>query len=327
MKNLTKKQCIIIAICCIATLIFVAVMEYYFGHNPNGWKQKATNVFAIPNLEQGFIPQGLCYDDLQDVYFLSGYMKDGSDSRIYVVDTQNGKTKYFTINCQDTFFETGHFGGISAFGENLFVASDGCVLTIKIVDVTNAKNKSKVDVQNVMKTPTGADFCFAQADGLWVGEFYRKNKYETDPSHHIKISDTETNHAITVFYNYDNLSESGLCLIPSKAISIPDQVQGMSILDDGKIVLSSSWSLADSKIFVYKSTLENPIQTLTINQNQIPLQILSNQDVYKTITAPCMAEGIVCKDNCVQILFESACSKYKYFTRNRIKYVQSINFD
>lgn len=326
MKKLSKKQNILIAVCCVVALLFVAVMEYYFGHNPNNWSKISTNVFSIPDLAEGFVPQGLCYDDIQDVYFVSGYMKNKTASRIYMIDLNSNQKKYVTISCQNNEFEVGHFGGISAHGEYLFVASDGYILTINMIDIANAKNKTEVDVQNLMKTFTGADFCFAQTDGLWVGEFYRKNKYETDTTHHVKISDLETNHSVALFFPYDNLSQSGLSN-PTKAISLPDQVQGMSILDDGRIVLSTSWSLADSKIFVYKNTLSLPDQTITIDQSTLTLQILCKNDLQKTITAPCMAEGIVCKDGTIQILFESACNKYKFVTRNRIKHVQSINID
>jgi len=325
MKKLSKSNIIILAVCCVVVLLVVAVCEYYFGHNPGNWNKISTNVFEIPDLQQGFIPQGLCLDQAQQKYFVSGYMKDGSPSRIYVIDNQTNQKKYFTLSSQD--FEKGHFGGISAFGDFVFVASDKYVLTLSATDIANVKDGEKVQVQNSLLTPTGADFCFAQNDGLWVGEFYRAKKYETDPSHYVKINDQETNHSVAIFYPYDNLAQSGLSHTPTKALSIPDQVQGMSILSDGRIVLSSSWSLADSKIYIFGTERAQENVSLALDEAQIPMEILSKQDIQKTITAPCMAEGIVCKDNDLQILFESACNKYKFFTRNRIRHVQSVKID
>lgn len=325
MKKLSKSNIIIIVVCCIVAFLTLAVCEYYFGHNPSNWNKISTNVFEIPDLKQGFIPQGLCFDEMQEKYFVSGYMKDGSPSRIYVIDNQTNQKKYFTLSSQD--FESGHFGGISTHGDFVFVASDKHVLTLSANDIANVKNGEKVQVQNSLLTPTGADFCFAQNDGLWVGEFYRAKKYETDPTHYVEISEKETNHSVAIFYPYDNLAQSGLSAVATKALSIPDQVQGMSVLPDGRIVLSSSWSLADSKIYIFGTERSQENTTLALGETQVPMEVLSKQDIQKTIVAPCMAEGIVCKDNNLQILFESACNKYKFFTRNRIRHVQSIKID
>ena len=44
----------------------------------------------------------------------------------------------------------------------------------------------------------------------------------------------------------------------------------------------------------------------------------------KTIKAPCMSEEIAVKDDRLFILFENACNKYRYFTRNNFKTAYSI---
>ena len=50
----------------------------YFAHS--------SPAFNIPDLDTGFIPQGLAYDHGTEKLFLSGYMYNGIASPIYVAD-------------------------------------------------------------------------------------------------------------------------------------------------------------------------------------------------------------------------------------------------
>lgn len=40
-----------------------------------------------------------------------------------------------------------------------------------------------------------------------------------------------------------------------------------------------------------------------------------------------MSEEIAIKDNSLYVLFENACNKYKYFTRDNLEYVFSLDLD
>lgn len=294
---------------------------------PFDWGAVATDLFAVPALEQGFVPQGLGYDDAEGLYFISGYMDDGSASRIYVIDAETGAFKYFTVECEQSSIVCGHFGGVAVAENCVFVATDGCVVVLGLANAYAVENGGAVAVVDVVETVTNADFCCVDNGGLWVGEFYYPAVYETDITHGFKISDEEQNRAIAVFYPFDESLPTALAMKPTKAMSLPSQVQGMSVLGDGRVIISASRGVfqnSKANIYVNSCFLE---ETIVINGEELPLRVLCNDNMQKSIIAPCMMEGIVCKDNKLVALFESGANKYKFLARQITKNVQSVPLD
>ncbi len=296
----------------------------------NMWSQVAANAFEIPDLNEGFIPQGLCYDEEQDAFLLSGYMADGSDSRIYVVDAAQNRHRYFTLSVDGGTVDggvlsRGHFGGIATAGAWGYIATNGCVLRFSLETAHGAKNGGSVPTQAVVQTSTCADFCCADENGLWVGEYYYPYLFETDPTHHVTVSATETNYALAVFYPFDNASETGLAATPMRALSLPKLVQGMAVLNDGRVLLSMSNIYAESKINLYSDYKLLEQNEIVVDGATLPLQVLSSGNLQTTITAPPMSEGIVCRDGKLFVLFESAATKYSFLGGDKIDHVQSAN--
>ena len=92
-----------------------------------------------------------------------------------------------------------------------------------------------------------------------------------------------------------------------------------------KIVISTSYSLPNSHLYVYKNVLNTTTdKSFDFDGTEIPLYILDKQDILKDIEAPCMSEEIVCKDGRVFVLFENACKKYGAVTREQLKNVINI---
>ena len=323
-KTFAKKRIISLsAIILILVLLVGAVCIYYFGKKYDFYNYSQTEV-KIPGLNDGFIPQGLCTIDGTSGYLISGYMKDtNSPSRVYYVN-KDGISKYVLIDTLSTNLNNGHFGGVAMYDEMVYLVSDGYLFNFSLSNILNAQNGDIIISLNFYETKINTDFCYARDGILYIGEFYKPKKYEVDKTHYVKISDTETNHGITLCYNIDTSKDSGLAdTKPIKAISVPDQAQGMCITDSGKYVISTSYSLPDSLIYIYNTPSLSP-NKITINGNDLDLYVLSTDILDKTIVAPCMSEGIDYENGRVHILFENACVKYKFFTRTREKNVQSI---
>lgn len=325
MTKTTKKKGIIslCSIILIVALLIGVVLIYYFGKKYDFYNYSTAEV-QIPGLNDGFIPQGLCNVDNTNGYIISGYMKDNKkDSRIYYVN-KDGTCKYVTVDTLDTNLNSGHFGGVAMYENMVWLVSDGYLFNFNLESIVNAENSTTVTTISIFNTQINTDFCYAKDGLLYIGEFYKPKKYEVDKSHYVKISDTETNHGITLCYNIDTNKSNGLAsTTPIKAISVPDQAQGMCVTDSGKYVISTSYSLPDSLIYVY-NTPQIAQNKITINGNELDLYVLSNDILEKSIIAPCMSEGIDYENGRVHILFENACKKYKFFTRVREKNVQSI---
>lgn len=277
---------------------------------------------AIPGLKEGIAPQGLCPVESEEYEFaMSGYMVDGSASRVYLIGED--KSKFVTLKEGGEDVKT-HFGGITAHGGYLIVASGTELLRVELSAALGAEDGAAVTVYDKFSTGIQNAFCYCDGEKLYAGEFYRAGNYETPKDHRITV-DGETNYAFVYEYAADASKEGGVVSrIPEKVISVRAQVQGIAVCDGG-IVLSTSYGLPDSRIFTYENILDGaPSGTATVSGKEVPLYRLDRTNLKSTLTAPCMSEELFVKDGRVYILFESLCKKYKYFVRTQIDRIVSL---
>ena len=270
-----------------------------------------TNVAINEGLGSGYIPQGITkvnYDN-SDYYLTSGYMSNGSASRIYVID----KDGYYYVNIFDlegNLYDT-HFGGIAYYNEMVYISTDSEVYIISFLDILSSKEDKQVEAIDVVKTRTAASFmCINQQHNLlYVGEFNNGKEYQTN--HEEKVNDGKnTYYAYVDVYEASSFSNDSDILY---TYAIRDKVQGFAISDD-KIVLSTSFGLASSYFYVYD---------IPSNFDKENVYYLDDRYLTKTIKGPAMAEGITYdyNDDKFITLFESASNKYffgKLFFANKI---------
>ena len=230
-----------------------------------------TKESKTPGLNQGFIPQGLTFFDN---HFVSvGYMTDYSASRIYSVD--NGF---------------------------LYLANEGNSLYKFSSDLLKQESGTIIDIGKPVKVNTNTSFIYGKDNYLYIGEFHKPEFYEC--SNRIEHNG-KTNYAIVEKYDISDFST------PLETYSIPEQIQGFCIKDDGTVILSSSWGISSSKFYVYEPKDVIKIQ----DYNNSATYFLG--DATKTIKAPAMSEDLdifVNKDGKEKIItiFESASNKYFY---------------
>ena len=91
--------------------------------------QHAETGFVIPGLAEGLIPQGICYDEANEVYLISGYYEDDTPSRICVVGRDGALQKSVGLitpggkaikACETVYTTKG--------GHKLYARADGYVL-------------------------------------------------------------------------------------------------------------------------------------------------------------------------------------------------------
>lgn len=320
------KKITAITLACVFAVLSIVMLFWYFGESYGDFYKIANKEFNIPGLSEGFTPQGLCYENTTNSFMVSGYMKNGSASRIYVVDAKTYKSKgYFTLFDSNGKDYVGHAGGIATDGNSVWVCGDGNVVRFSMSQIRNFSNRAKIDILDSFDVLNGADFVTVQQNHLWVGEFHRDGKYDTQNSHHVETSDGTTNKAISFCFKIDSTKEFGLVEnSPIKALSTPSLVQGIEFVNQ-QIVLSTSYSLAKSQILVYENILSKDADKQFIYDDvSIPLYVLENDDLIKQIEAPCMSEEIVYAYGRLYIMFESACSKYNFITRESLRHSYSI---
>lgn len=322
-----RKLPMIISLSVVGVIVLTLLIYYFGAFYPtfNGLGKKKE--FDVPGLEEGFIPQGLDYFEQDDIFLVSGYMNDGSASRIYVVDKKTGVVVK-QLSCVKSGADyTGHSGGIATDGKFVWLVGDKKVETLLYSDITNANTGEKIEIKSTIEMGNGCDFVDVYNNKLVVGEFYRAGKYDTPQTHHIKVSDTETTHSVAYVYNIDDSTASGMGGLVF-AISLPDQAQGIGFVgtsEGERIVISTSWSISNSELKVFENPLNKETsKQISIKDKSVPLYELNSNNLSKTISAPAMSEELTVVDGRLFIMFESACKKYKFVNRTRTKSVLSI---
>ena len=301
----------------------------------NGFFSNADAEYPIPGLGDGFVPQGLAYIEENDAYLQCGYMADGvSASRIYLTNAENSKS--IELYTSDNTPYTGHTGGITQYGNFVWLANDGegednCVWVISLAEILAAENGGKVTLKTKFYPETRSAYCYADGDYLWVGEFRDDEKYPTAESHRFEVSGG-TNYALVCAYRLDNSTEYGIAIsdnavIPEFALSITDMVQGFTRTNDGGFVLSTSYGLNLSHLLFYNNTTADEADgSITVSGCEVPVYFLDSNNLSKDVTMPPMSEEICNKDGKIYVTFESASQKYIFgnFTRGRHVYSYCI---
>lgn len=275
---------------------FVLYSEYY---------SIETDVCENPGLSDGFVCQGICISEENEKILVSGYMKDHSASRVYITDLDDN-SYYVSLYIGEKAFD-GHAGGIATYKDKVYIASEDTVYTLSLADLLGAKNADTIDMGEGVEVNNEASFIYADDNYVYVGEFHDGEAYVTD--HPYETLDGKF-FAIVSRYSHDDLTK------PDKIYSIRNKVQGICFTPDGKVVLSTSYGLADSVYYVYDES-EAIDSGLTLDG--APVFYLNG--CKREVKGPAMAEGLDYYNGKIITLTESASDKYiygKFFFANKI---------
>ena len=267
--------------------------------------------FVIPWSNKGYIAQGITYDEASGNFYLTGYMKDGSASPIFVVNKKSRRlvTAVRMANPEGTPY-TGHAGGLTLFEDKIYVAgsSDGCFYVFEKSALDNAKKNASLSYTEVLDLKNAGDlvkisFCTTRDGLIFAGEFYRDPQYLLPHEHQVQ-TESALQHALAVGFKPDGATAKA-----TVAYSIPDEVQGMCFGDDG-IYLTTSWGLGKSKVYKYSYANISQSGTKQVCGKNVPLFVLTQQNATAIYTLPPMAEEIEFADGRFYINNESASNKY-----------------
>lgn len=263
------------------------------------------NVCKNPGLNDGFVCQGIAANEANNVFIVSGYMKDHSASRLYITD-KNNESYFVSLSSNGKAFK-GHAGGVATTGDNIYLASGDTIYTFSLSEVLNSENGAIIDIGGGIEVNNQASFVYTDETHLYVGEFHDGENYITE--HPYQTNDGKY-YAIISRYPLNDLTT------PNKIYSIRNKVQGACFTPDGKVVLSTSYGLTSSVFYVYnEADAVDSGQTL----DGAPVYYLNN--CLNEIKGPAMSEDLDYYDGKVITLFESACNKYifgKFFFANKI---------
>ena len=265
-----------------------------------------TDICKNPGLNDGFVCQGIAVSEENGVILVCGYMKDKSNSRIYVTDFESNS--YYVELTRDGEKYTGHAGGLAITGDTVYIANAKKIYSFPLESVLSASNGDIVDIGSGTKVNTNASFVYTDEEYLYVGEFHDGGKYV------IKNHEHETaegiHYAICTKYSLNDLNT------PVAVYTLRNNVQGVCFTPQGQVVLSTSYGLTDTVYYVYD--LVNATDS-GLTFDGAPVYYLDNLE--KEIHGPAMGEDLDFYDGKIITLTESASQKYifgKFFGATKI---------
>lgn len=279
--------------------------------------------FTVPGLFQGIIPQGMCYDEINNVYLITGYYEDEAlPSMIMKIDGINGSLKsYHSLKNTEGKDFYGHVGGIAVSQNTVYVVNSGECYTLPLTDITTVKANTPLQFNGKFKLNTAGSFACIHNNILWTGDFLESDEEEKE-----KITNITTLPTGETFYAYcegyilqdglpstDKINKASNGYIPDYLIAIPEQVQGIAFTKTDKIIFSTSYGRKNnSKLLLFDDVLvTEKVGTKEIEGKQVDLYACSNNMLISTIEAPPMSEGLAETPDGIYLLFESGAAKYR----------------
>lgn len=269
----------------------------------------------VPGLDDGFIPQGICFVENLGVFAISGYMPNDTNgnkqySRIYLVNPETNESKMFVI---DGF--TGHAGGIASNGNDVWVSSGGSSSTNGKIyhfttDMFKGESGSAVNYDGYFSVPVKGSVLYCDGEKLWVSEFYNNDKdsNKVNKEHHYG-----SNHAWSCGYDLpvDVDYSAKEKLAPDVVLSIPDKVQGMSITADGEVIFSTSYGRRNnSKMHIFEPYTEWDTNTVNVFDTDVTLYVAKKKNRITRFKMPTLMEGIDYHNGMLYVIFESGAQTY-----------------
>lgn len=281
----------IIALFVLAWMTLAVGKYFIYADYYRIWSREARN----PGLNKGYVPQGCTFNDDENYFVTVGYMKDESASRIYKIDKKNRKIQYYSLVSEGENFY-GHTGGIQYARGNFYIAneSDGIYeFSAKLLGSQNV-----VEIGSAIKIDNHSSFVFSDDEFLFVGEFNDDKKYACNNEFSFN---GKTHKAMVAKYDFGDFEN------PVALYSIPNQIQGFAITDEGTIVLSRSYGMVSSNFYIFNSWA---IEDTGAEINGAKVYFLDKDNASKNLKAPAMSEDLDYRNGKVLYLSESACNKY-----------------
>ena len=313
----------------ILAIVLFLLFAVYFGEKVifAHFFLNADAEMKTPGLSDGYVPQGFEYVKEKSVFLSSGYMKDGSASRVYVISEETRKVMFFVeMKNEDGSDHTGHTGGIAYYGNYVYIPdSDGCDVFL-MSDLFDGDNK--LTKCGEIKTGNDPAYCNVFDGKLYAGAFhYTEGGYITPDEHQLTTPAGDKNTAIITVFELDEATGLAKSATPVRVISTTGKVQGMTMTDKGNILLSTSWGLTTSRLYEYNVGIASEGE-FDFNGTKVPLTYLDSKCLVNEVRMPPMAEEIIYMgDGEVYVMTESACTKYIFgnFTSGRRVYSYELD--
>lgn len=277
-------------------------------------------LYDIPEIENGYVPQGYCFSESRGLHFIS-YYQSKKASVISLVDAESGiRVKTLNLAQADGSDFKGHAGGIAEDGRFFYVVDGKEIYRADLNVIEKLSDGDKLILSEKILTDVKCSYLNSDGKYLYAGEFYSfttDGSYDTDKSHHMAISLFETTYARCNAYLISDIeglfseTENDVA-VPALVFTTPNCVQGFTRMNDGSIVLSISYGRDNNSSLAYYSdvTKGNSDFTVEYGEASVPAYHLNKADRNRVMRLPPLLEGIDDMNGNVVGIFESCAEKY-----------------
>ncbi len=289
---------------------------------------RAEKAFLIPGLNQAVIPQGMDYSETTGLLYISGYYKlSDVPSVLFALDPKDGSLQadYRLWRADGSPFVS-HVGGVAVSDDTLFVSAtldnDGSysIAAIPLVQLTEPGGHDII-VDHFVRVPVSPSFLNCSQGMLWVGNFYHPSAgydLSAELSPELKPMATEDGASGCFIFGY---GDCGAALrdaagedlpAPDCVFIAPDRIQGMTMTEDGTVLLSQSYGRKnDSTVYLCTPDLAQPDTAVSLNGTAVDAWILDSLVTHSELVAMPMTEALcIGPEGEVLVLFESGAMAY-----------------
>lgn len=275
---------------------------------------------AIPETENGYVPQGYCYSESEKLHFIS-YYHDKKASVISIADAVSGeRIKTLTLKQTNGKDFTGHAGGIAEDGEFFYIVDGKKIYRLDMNLLLSASDGDSLTLSEKITTDVKCSYLNSDGTYLYAGEFYtytENGAYDTDKSHHMSISLFETTYARCNAYLISDIesafsADGGETAVPAMIFTTPNCVQGFARMADGTFALSISYGRNNnSSLRLYEDVTKGDSDfTVDYSGVSVPAYHLKSSAETADLRQPPLLEGVDDMNGKVAGVFESCADKY-----------------
>lgn len=277
-------------------------------------------ICAIPETENGYIPQGYCFCEALNQFVISYYHAENA-SVLSFTDAQSGThTKTVHLQNADATPFTGHAGGVADDSEYLYLCEDHAVFRVPLTEIAALPSGASLTLREQIMTDVKCSYINCDGEFLYAGEFYTyygDERYGTDRTHHMQISMSELHFSRCNAYRLSDCKNAfadapAAPAVPAMVFTTPNLVQGFARLSDGTFALSTSYGRnTDSHLLRFSDvTKGEPAYQITYLNADIPVYSLSKEALTDSLRLPPLLEGIDSDGVQITGIFESGAQKY-----------------
>ncbi len=290
---------------------FIKSDNNYTGYQP---------LCAIPETENGYVPQGYCRCETLGMYVISDYHAENASVLTFSDIESGARKKTLHLKNADGSDFTGHAGGVADDAEYLYICEDNTVFRIPLEEISALSDGDSLTLREKILTDVKCSYINCDGTFLYAGEFYTyysDKRYGTDETHHMQVSMTELHFSRCNAYRLSQIAgafaEKPVApAAPEMVFTTPNLVQGFARLSDGSIALSTSYGRnTDSHLLRFSDvTKKEASYFLTYLNSDIPVYCLTKDVMTDSLRLPPLLEGIDSDGTTVTGIFESGAQKY-----------------